>query len=300
MKLPAATLRAAVLALATAIVLAVPCAGAADPPPAPSPAPGKATLKVIRKPQFYAAGTLFDVSVNGEKLGNINGQSFTSSKVEEKEVTYTVAADGLNTVTITTPGVGVFKKVATFDKQFKALPGSITKVVVVAGTNDFNSRSGSIPVEMTVTTEAGTPPAQAVSVVLDRQMKSVVLKESPPIRLAAGTRKLVEDTVRVRHEVRIASHWKVEGELRARADAVWASASLRIRAEIEKSTSTTLQTESERRRNVTVEGGGTKAKKVVWVEYYRTGRARMLVEGKEIEVPFEFREDFDLLTEDAD
>jgi hypothetical protein len=38
--------------------------------------------------------------------------------------------------------------------------------------------------------------------------------------LAPGTEKTVEDTRRVKHEVTIASHWRVESEVKARAEAV--------------------------------------------------------------------------------
>jgi hypothetical protein len=38
---------------------------------------------------------------------------------------------------------------------------------------------------------------------------------------------------------------------------------------------------------------------VVWVDLYRTGKAKVEVDGQQMELPFEFKEDFDLLTEPA-
>ena len=128
-----------------------------------------------------------------------------------------------------------------------------------------------------------------------------MLKESPSIRVARNAESVVEDTRKVRHSVTIASGWKAEAELKGTISAVWVSLEAGIKAGIEKSTSTTYAVESEKKRSVTLKGGDTSMRfKVVWVEYYRTGTATVKVDGKEVKVPFEFKEDFGLLAEEAD
>jgi hypothetical protein len=223
---------------------------------------------------------------------------------EMKEFTFTPASNGVNTVKMTTPGVGLFAKVSAYEKQFSALPGSRTKIDVVCGSNDFTltKNQNEVPIdEMTITTETeGIRPAQILSVTLNNKMKLVRIKESPPISLARGTEKTVSDTVKVRHAVTIASKWRVEAEVKAAVDVVWASAKIRVKTEIEKATNQTYAEETERRRSVTLKGDGSSKVIVVWVEYYRTGTTTMMVNGREVEVPFEFKEDFDLTTEDAE
>jgi hypothetical protein len=141
--------------------------------------------------------------------------------------------------------------------------------------------------------------AKCLEIKLDRELKSVVVKESPPIRLARGTQKTMEDIVRVKHSVTISKGWHAEAEVRAKAEAAWASLEASVRGGIERSTSKTYGTETERKRSVTLQGDGVSAVKVLWVEYFRTGMATLAVDGQTLEVPFEFREDFDLLTTEA-
>jgi hypothetical protein len=150
------------------------------------------------------------------------------------------------------------------------------------------------------------------NVTLDKLRKVVVLKEDPPIRMARGTTKLVEDTRRIRHSITIDERWKVEGgvKVEVKAGAVapigpvivgaFGRFEADIRAEIEKSTRTHYGIETERKRSVTIDGGAPKTVKVVWEEYYRTGTTTMLVNGVVYHVPFDFREDFGLRTEEVD
>jgi hypothetical protein len=74
-----------------------------------------------------------------------------------------------------------------------------------------------------------------------------------------------------------------------------------IRHSVEESASRSYGVETERKRSVTIKGSGSSAGvRVVWVDYYITGRAKVMIDGKEVEFPFEFKEDFDLLTEAAE
>jgi hypothetical protein len=64
---------------------------------------------------------------------------------------------------------------------------------------------------------------QFVSLRLDEELKPVVLKKTAAIRRSKKDDQVFEDTVTVKHEVMMATHWKVEAEVKAMATAVWAS-----------------------------------------------------------------------------
>ncbi len=256
---------------------------------------GTATIKVVRPNQFTGSGCTVYLKVNGRDCGKVEGYNSGKHTDNIKEIKFT-PRKGQKTVLeakLSTLFVS-FTKTSEFDIE----PGN-SYVVELTCSRTF---TGDIAMSTTIQKEANAISNGIVSsIVLDKKLKSVVLKESPPIKLARGTEKVVTDTVRVQHSVSIASSWKVEAQLKAAADIVWASASLDIKAKIEKSTNTTFATETERTRSVTLKGDASSGKtKVVWVEYYRTGKAKVILNGKEVEVPFEFKEDFDLLTEDAE
>lgn len=145
------------------------------------------------------------------------------------------------------------------------------------------------------------PASRVLSVKLDRRLKRVVSKESPPIRPAQGTDKEVEDSVKISQTVSLSDGWNAEAELRGKVSAVWAEVEAGIKAGVQKTSTRSFAVETERRRKVTIRAGGSpRGVIVVWVEYYRTGTAKVEIDGKTVEVPFEFMEDFDLLTEDAE
>lgn len=141
-----------------------------------------------------------------------------------------------------------------------------------------------------------SPGARVLSVSLDEGVERKVVKKSPPLTLAPGTRKVVEDTVRVRHEATVgAARWGGV-EARGRVRVAWLELEGGVRAGVERTTGRTCGVESERRRSVVLKGGGPPVR-VVWVEYYRTGTARAEVGRQVVEFPFLLRDDFDLLTE---
>ena len=106
-------------------------------------------------------------------------------------------------------------------------------------------------------TNKGRVPAKIISISLDKKMKSVVLKESPPITLAHGTEKVVEDSLKITHSATIASTWKAEAGLKGKLSAGWAEVEVGIKAGIEKTTSKTYSVASERKRSVTLKGDGS-------------------------------------------
>jgi tetratricopeptide (TPR) repeat protein len=145
-----------------------------------------------------------------------------------------------------------------------------------------------------------SPKIRLLEMKLDEELKQVVLKKSPAIRLAAGTEKVIEDTVKVQHSVSTTDGWTSERELRGKVTAWFVEVSSSVRSGIEKKTTRTFGVETERKRSVTVKGDRTvPAVRVVWVEYHRTGTAELEVDGEKVTLPFSFREDFDLLTEEA-
>jgi len=121
------------------------------------------------------------------------------------------------------------------------------------------------------------------------------VKIVPPITLAPETEKVVDDTIRVRHSTSITNAWKAEIEVKGKVSAWFLEVETALRGGIEKSTNQTYGVETEKKRSVTIKG--TKPVRVVWVDLYRTGKAKVELDGQEMELPFEFKEDFDLLTE---
>jgi hypothetical protein len=128
-----------------------------------------------------------------------------------------------------------------------------------------------------------------------------VIKESPPFEKVPGAEKTIEDTVRVTHTVTVANSWKAEAELKARVYAGFGDLKARIKVEMEEKTGHTYGVETVRKRSVILKGDGSYGRiKVVWVKYYRTGTAKIKVDGMVIDVPIEFEEDFDLIPENAE
>ena len=132
---------------------------------------------------------------------------------------------------------------------------------------------------------AGRRP-EVLSIQLDVEMKSKVLKKSPPIQNAelGG------------HSVTITEGWKAEADIRGSVSAWGAELQAGVKAGVEKSTSRTYGVETSKERSVPV---GVKKVHVVWVEFYRTGVAKVKMDGVMLELPFEFRDDWGLLTEEA-
>jgi hypothetical protein len=197
-------------------------------------------------------------------------------------------------------------------------PGPCTfKVVTIAGLGGESSetrdmiiacRNAFIQVDLTkrLSDESSitgdvvdTSVAKVLSVEFHKELKAVVVKKSPPIQLPSGTTKTVEDTIRVKHSVTLTEGWTASREVKANVQLWWLPIEGGLRYEVQKSTNQSYETEPERKRSVTLTGDGKSASRVLWVEYYRTGKARVTIKGVEVELPFEFREDFDLLTEAA-
>lgn len=145
------------------------------------------------------------------------------------------------------------------------------------------------------------PGIKLVSLHLDEEMKQVVVKKSPPIRLAPDTEKDVKDTIRIHHTTSVSNTWKAETEARGKVHAWFFEIETALRGGIERSTNKTYGAEEEKERKVTVRGTKTgNGVRVIWVDYYRTGKAKVELDGEVLELPFEFKEDFDLVTEAVD
>ena len=149
-----------------------------------------------------------------------------------------------------------------------------------------------------VSSEINADAAKISRVELDRTLKAITLKESPPIQLAPNTEKFVEDSMTLSHEVKTSTTWTVGADLKAQVNAAWAAVTVGILGKLESVTSSDYSVETKRTRSVTIKGGSPPVK-VVWVEYFRTGTAIVAINGREVRVPFEIDEDFDLVTEPA-
>ena len=132
------------------------------------------------------------------------------------------------------------------------------------------------------------------STVFDKQLKHVEVKESPPIRAAKDSPQVKKEEYTIKHSVGVQEGYKVEGELRANLAIV----ELGIKGSVERSTNRTYEESKTTTREVTIPGNG-RPYKVVWVETYRTGKAITVIKGKKYEVPFEFREGWDLQTKEV-
>ncbi len=152
-----------------------------------------------------------------------------------------------------------------------------------------------------IRTTWSSPTVKLIAINIDEELKQVVVKKGPRIRLARDTEKTVEDTVKVKHSVTISDTWKAEAELKGKVSVWIVEIGSSIKAGFEKSTSRTYGVETERKRSVTLKGNGSSiGARVVWVDYYRTGRAKVMIDNEEVVLLFEFKEDFDLLTEEVD
>lgn len=137
-----------------------------------------------------------------------------------------------------------------------------------------------------------------ISVAFDTELKQKRTKTSPPIRLPENTEKVWEDTIKVQHSVTTSSTWKAEAEVKGKVSVWFAEVETSVRSGIERSTSRTYGVETERKRSVTLKGDHSpQMRRVVWVDVYRTGTATLDIGGEIVSIPFEFKEDFDLLAE---
>ncbi len=242
------------------------------------------TLKVTRKSDDNGSLCGMDVFVDGQKVGSLgNGETKT----------FTVSGVKVGGHTVGNKSYEFFGGVKEEDEKtvFIAGPNAVVRFTTSwsFGMNEFSGQNAF---------EFGN--AKVVSVSLDTNLKDVVVKKSPPIKLAAGSSKVVEDTIRIKHSVTVSDGWKTEAGVKSSVQTFWPSIEGGIRYEVQHSKGQTYEVETERKRSVTINGGGSsEGTRVVWVEYYRTGTAKVMIGKKEVQVPFEFKEDFDLLTEDA-
>ena len=142
------------------------------------------------------------------------------------------------------------------------------------------------------------PNIKVKSVRFDPTMKKVVTKRSPVINLAPNTQKVVEDTVRVQHSTTTSNSFRLGAEVGGMIEVWGVNLKSAIQGHKEWTSSKTEGSETEVKRSVTVNHSPFGVH-IVWVDYYRTGTASVVIDGKTFELPFEFREDFDLVTEPA-
>jgi len=263
-----------VLCIAAAVITSVPASVRADD--------RTATLKLERKDQLLGAIYNHTVYINGEKVGKIGNGA-------KKEFSFTPKIDGKNAIYIE-----AYDPIVENPKS-NTVSIAVFDGGVLSGTVQFEQNGTSLDLVLKVeVANNGKTPAKLVSVDVDSKLKRVVLKQSPAVRLAKGSEKVVEDSVTVVHSVTVASGWKTETEVRGRVTVGWAEIGAGIKREVEQTTGSTYAVKTERKRKVKLVGDGSTPLAVAWVEYYRTGTATWQIDGKEVKIPFQIKEDFDL------
>ncbi len=134
--------------------------------------------------------------------------------------------------------------------------------------------------------------AKVINVTIDTNLKSKIIKESPPYNIPQGQEKTVKDTIKIIHTVTTEDKSSESQALKLKIPFVETD----IRKEVQKTISKSDAEWSEVERSVKIIGDG-KPIKVVWSELYRTGTAKVEVDGKIIDIPFEYKDDFDLILE---
>jgi hypothetical protein len=252
--------------------------------PGHSADPPDVTLKVSRKSDFRSYFITQKVFLNDKLVASVGSG-------ESKIVPLTGVTPGPCTLkTVCWTGDGQQLGSETRDLIIPCRNAVVEVGVDTGRSNLFTKISGDL---------VDTSVAKVLSVKFDKELKAVVVKTSPAIKLPAGATKTVEDTIRVKHSVTLTEGWTAAGEVKSKVKLYWLPIEGGVRYEVQKSTSQSYETETERKRSVTLTGNGTSASSVVWVEYYRTGTAKVSINGSEIELPFEFREDFDLVAEES-
>lgn len=133
---------------------------------------------------------------------------------------------------------------------------------------------------------------------LDKAVKAVEVKEQA-VQAAEDSPQVKKEEYTVRHSASVQEGWRKEveakGELKLNFPVVELVIGASVKAGIERSTSKAVEASHTSTREVTIPGNGKKYK-VVWVETYRTGRAVTVIDGKRYEIPFEYRDGWDLQT----
>src|SRR5581483_6932366 len=133
-----------------------------------------------------------------------------------------------------------------------------------------------------------------VEITLNKTLRAVEVKEQV-VQAVADSPQVKKEEHTVRHSVSVQKSMKIEGEMKAQ----WAFLEAGIKGTIERSENRTYENSHTSTREVVIPGN-TKKYKIVWIETYRTGKVVTKDNlGKKTEVPFEFREGWDLQTKEV-
>ncbi len=144
-----------------------------------------------------------------------------------------------------------------------------------------------------------------ITTALDKVLKFAEVKETPPFRVAKGTIERKREDHTVKHTVNVQAGAMFEGDARIHLGMISGG----IKSAVSVSSSKTYEESKTTSREVEIQGSES-LYKLVWIETYRTGKAKikahhfstkaeasgMLVPAStaEYELPFEFREGWDL------
>ena len=131
-------------------------------------------------------------------------------------------------------------------------------------------------------------------ITLDKTLKSVEVRESASIVAASDSPQVKKEEYTVKHTIGVQDGAKLETEVKGKLWVIEAS----IKGQIERITNRTYEESKTTTREVIVPANGKKYK-LVWLETYRTGKAITVINGKKHEIPFEFRDGWDLQTREV-
>lgn len=205
---------------------------------------------------------------------------------KEQEELYDIRPSGSEYVASPTRAVGAFRNTVT-----KITVLSPTKIRIKAWMGMYTDY-----------TRIGAPlasEATVVSVTLNQQMISKVIKELPIVSVPHGTDHSYTESVTVHHSVDISKEWSVDSRARAAVWAIWGRAEAEIKARIANSTHTSYAETTTYSPSIVLRGTDYPASnyRVFVVQYYRTGVAHIRVSGQEKYVPYELADMCDLKAE---
>ena len=241
-------------------------------------------IKVTRELQLMGFSAKMHVYVNGKALGTISNGQVVTFRCDNARI-------GINEASIT---VVYFTREAPLlvagnrNRRFFVVKHPGEEIAIDLG----YALSGFGLFKVSTEVDSGVERIE-----LNRTLKGIVIKETPPFRVAPGSDQVYEETMTVRREIKTSTNWKVEADLRAEVDAIWASITLNIKGKLERTTYEDNSVEIKRTRRLTIRPSRS-AVKLVWVEYFRTGTAVVVVNGgREVRIPFEVAEDLILRAE---
>lgn len=231
-------------------------------------------VTVHRSPSYNLSAVGMDVYVNDVKLGTVNNG-------DTKEFAFTPRNDGKNFFYSEIPSIGLKAKSLTNTMLCQADEE-------ISVTTTIGLFSYSLSVEMTKAT-ARNDSVRGTSISFDdkfveRELISEIVETLP------GTKRTVKRSRTIEHALTLTDSKALE--IDGSVNLVVISGA--IRKKLETSLSQTFKQSETVEQSIEIDGRERPAVRLAWVEKYRTGIAKMTINGVEKKIPFEFRENIEL------